>query len=88
MPDLSKQGIDQQPAAHPDPPVDAPHGEGDPALLQGFTPGEDVLVHAVHQGAVEIEEEGRRGIARGVGHVGVYPGDARLRRRASMRIYT
>jgi hypothetical protein len=52
---LPQQGVDQQPAAHPDPPVDPPHRQRDPGALERLAPGEDVLVDAVHQGAVEVE---------------------------------
>src|SRR2546429_9256905 len=41
--------------------MDAPDRELDADALQRFAPGEHVLVHAVHEGAVEIEEECRAG---------------------------
>jgi hypothetical protein len=37
--------------------VDAPDRERDPGALQGFPPGEDVLVDAVDQRTVEVKEE-------------------------------
>src|SRR5207247_7432652 len=38
--------------------MDAPHRQLDAAALERAAPGEHVLVHAVHQRAVEIEQEG------------------------------
>src|SRR5438034_8631439 len=38
--------------------MDAPHRQLDAAALERLAPGEHVLVHAVHQRAVEIEQEG------------------------------
>ena len=57
-PRLSRQGIEEQAAAHPDPPVDAPHRELEAHRLERLTPGEHVLVDAVDECAVEIEQEG------------------------------
>jgi hypothetical protein len=54
---LAQQRPHEQPAAHPDAPVDAPHRQLDPARLQRFLPGQHVLVDAVDQGAVEVEHE-------------------------------
>src|SRR5229473_447490 len=58
-PGLAQQRVQEQAAAHADAPVDAPDGELDPGALERVTPGEHVLVHAVHQRAVEIEEKRR-----------------------------
>src|SRR5207248_5836239 len=55
------QRVDEQAAAHADAAVDAPHGELDPRALERLAPGEHVLVHAVDERAVEIEQEGRAG---------------------------
>jgi hypothetical protein len=54
---LAQQRADEQAAAHPHAPVDAPHRQLDPAPLQRLLPGQHVLVDAVDQGAVEIEDE-------------------------------
>jgi hypothetical protein len=53
--------VHEQTATHPDLPVDPPYGKLDPCLFQGFAPGQNMLVHAVHQRAVEVEQESRRG---------------------------
>ena len=55
---LAQERVHEQAAAHPDAAVDAPDGERDPLALQRLAPGEHVLVDAVDQGAVEVEEEG------------------------------
>jgi len=47
----------EQPAAHPDTPVDAPHGQVDADLRQRRPPGDDVLVDAVDQRPVQVEQE-------------------------------
>lgn len=65
--DLAEQGADEEPAAHPDPAMDAPDIERDTGCFQRLPPGEDVLVDTVDQGAVEIEDE--RGTLQGIGHV-------------------
>ena len=54
---LAQQRIHEEAAAHADPPVDAPHGQQDALALQRLAPGEDVLVDAVDQGSIEVEEE-------------------------------
>src|SRR5712692_2339152 len=57
---LAQEGIHEETSAHPDPTVDSPYGELDPCLLQGFAPGQNVLVDAIHQRTVEIKQEGQR----------------------------
>ena len=57
--DLPQQGVHEQATAHSDAAVDAPDRELDPRLLQGLPPRQDVLVDAIHECAVEIEQEGR-----------------------------
>jgi hypothetical protein len=52
---LAQQGVDQQSAAHTDPAMNAPDGELDPHLLEGFTPCQHVFVHTVDKRSVEIE---------------------------------
>src|SRR5690348_15787583 len=54
---LPEQRFDEKPAAHADAAMDAPHRELDAGALERFAPGEDVLIHAVDERAVEIEEE-------------------------------
>jgi hypothetical protein len=57
---LAQQRPREQAAAHADAPVDAPDRELDPGLLQRLVPREHVLVDAVDQRAVEIEDQSRR----------------------------
>jgi hypothetical protein len=52
---LSKQGIHEQSSAHANAAVDAPHGELDSRLFQGFLPCQNVLVDVVDQRAVQVE---------------------------------
>ena len=54
-PQLARQRGHEQPAAHPDPPVDLPHRQIYPDLLHGFAPRDNVLVDAVDQRSVEVE---------------------------------
>jgi hypothetical protein len=56
-PDLAGDGAREQPAAHADPPVDAPALERHPRLVEGLLPREDVRVDAVDERAVEVEDE-------------------------------
>ena len=60
---LAEQLVGEQAAAHPDLAVDPPDRELEPVLAQRQVPGADVLVDAVDEGAVEVEEKGD-----GVGH--------------------
>jgi hypothetical protein len=55
---LPEQHVREEPAAHPNPAVHPPHGQCNPFRVQRFAPREHVLIHAVHEGAVEIEQEG------------------------------
>src|SRR5437588_3421787 len=71
---LAEQRVHEQAAAHADAAVDAPHGERDPHALERLAPGEHVLVHAVDQGAVQIEQE------RGAGGHGTDSRDASVLR--------
>jgi hypothetical protein len=52
---LTGERVDEEAAAHAHSAVDAPHGE-----LQRLVPGENMLVDAVDEGAVDVEEHGRR----------------------------
>ena len=55
---FSPERVGEQTAAHADAPVNSPHRQLDSGGLQGFAPGENVLIDAVHQRAVEVEQEG------------------------------
>src|SRR5690242_2077083 len=66
---LAKERVHEQSAAHPDATVDAPDGELDAFALERFTPCEHVLVDAVDERAVEIEQERRRCELHGLAHV-------------------
>ena len=55
---LPQEGVDEQSAAHADATVNAPHRQLDPGRFQRFPPREHMLVDAVHQRAIEIEQEG------------------------------
>jgi hypothetical protein len=55
---FASEGVDEETTAHADAAVDAPDGEGHAGFLKSVAPGEDVLIDAVDEGAVEIEEEG------------------------------
>ena len=59
LPGLPQQRGHEQPAAHPDPPVDPPHRQVDADPRQRRAPRDDVLVDAVDQRPVQVEEEGR-----------------------------
>ena len=54
---LAQQGVREQAAAHPDLAVDPPDGQVDPGAVERDPPRQDVLVHAVDERAVEVEEE-------------------------------
>src|SRR4029453_10434985 len=56
---LAEQLVREEAAPPPDLPVDPPKGQGDALVAESEVPGADVLVDAVDQSAVEIEEEGR-----------------------------
>jgi len=57
-PGLAQQDVGEEPAAHPDLAMDAPDRELDPLGFQCLVPSENVLIDAVHQRAVEVEQEG------------------------------
>jgi hypothetical protein len=80
---LTGESLDEEAAAHADPAVDPPHGDLDLLLLQRLVPGENVLVDAVDEGAVNIEEQGRRG-GGSVAHA-VIIGDTSARTKARHR---
>ena len=72
MPVSRQQRVDEQAAAHADAAVDRPDRQLDADACERLAPGEDVLVDAVDQRAVEVEQEGR-----------VLAGRSRLTRRAA-----
>ena len=63
QPGLAQQHVREQAAAHADASVDAPDREGDPLRLERLAPGEHVLVDAIDERAVEVEENAARGRA-------------------------
>jgi hypothetical protein len=65
---LAQQRVDEETAAHSDPAVDPPHGELYAEALEGLPPGEDVLVDAVHQGAIQVEKKGGPEVDRVIVH--------------------
>ncbi len=56
-PGFAQELVGEQPTAHADLAVDAPDGQRDPLAVERILPGEYVLVDAIDQRAVEIEEE-------------------------------
>src|SRR5258706_13299199 len=56
-PGLAQQHVDQQPAANPDAAMHAPDRQRDALAVECLVPGEDVLIDAVDERAVEIEQE-------------------------------
>ena len=56
---LARQSVDEESAAHANLPVDTPDGEMNATFLQSLAPGEDVLIDAVHERPVQVEEQGR-----------------------------
>src|SRR6266478_1142368 len=59
MPGLTRQTIGQESTAHPDAPVDAPDRQLDAGQLERLVPRDGVLIDAVNERAVQVEEEGR-----------------------------
>nr|WP_241510357.1 hypothetical protein [Burkholderia seminalis] len=56
---LAQQLVQEQAAAHPDLAVDAPYRQLDPLRIERFLPREHVLIDAVDERAVEIEQKRR-----------------------------
>src|SRR5579883_3354874 len=54
---LAQQHVGEQTAAHADLTMNPPDREGKSLLVQCELPRQDVLVHAVNQRAVQIEDE-------------------------------
>ena len=54
---LSRELVGEQAAAHADLAMDAPDREFEPLRVERLFPGEHVLVDAVDQRAVEVEQE-------------------------------
>src|SRR6185503_627062 len=57
--DLAEELVREQTAAHPDLPVDSPDGQLDAFLAQCQMPGADMVIDAVDERPVEVEEECR-----------------------------
>jgi hypothetical protein len=55
---LSQESMSQQAPAHSDAPVNAPDRQLYSSFRQGFSPRQHVLVHAVYESPVEIEQKG------------------------------
>jgi hypothetical protein len=55
---LTGDGRNELVAAHPDVPVQPPDGDDDPVAPKRPEPCERMLVVRVHEGAVEVEEDG------------------------------
>jgi hypothetical protein len=56
---LAKQLVREQASAHADLAMDAPDRQFDALRIERLLPGEDVLIHAVNQRAVEIKQKDR-----------------------------
>jgi len=56
--DLASHRAGEEPATHPDAPVDLPPVDRKASLGERPLPGEDVRVHGVDERSVEIENEG------------------------------
>src|SRR5207302_669278 len=54
---LAHQGTHEKAAAHSYSPMDAPDRQRDANALKGFPPCQHVLVHAVEQRSVEVEQD-------------------------------
>ena len=57
MPDFPQQHIGEETARHADAAMDAPDRQFDALGQQGIVPGEHVIIDAVDQRAVEIEQK-------------------------------
>jgi hypothetical protein len=57
---LSQKSMSQQAPAHSDAPVNAPDRQLYSCLRQSFSPRQHVLVDAVYQSSVQIEQKGLR----------------------------
>jgi len=56
MSGFPQQRVNEQSSAHTDAAVNTLRGQMDTDTFQRFTPGQDMLVDAVHRGAIEIEQ--------------------------------
>ena len=59
VPRLSQQHVREEATAHANLPMDSPDRQLDPFVSQRFLPRQHMLVNAVDQCAVEIEDESR-----------------------------
>ena len=57
--ELAGERVYEQAAAHPDPAVDLPHGQADTHALERVAPGDHVLIDAVDERSVEVEQKRR-----------------------------
>src|SRR5205085_1204814 len=57
---LAQQGLHEQPAAHPDPPVNPPDGKVNANTAERGAPRDHMLVNAIDQRPVEVKQERRR----------------------------
>ena len=59
LPCFSRKRIDDQSAAHADPPVNAPIRQLDACFLKRLPPGKNMLINTVDQRTIEIEQKRR-----------------------------
>src|ERR1044072_9564395 len=57
MPGFAQNGIDEQAATHSDLPVNAPNGQLHTARFERFTPCKHVLIDAVDECSIQVEEK-------------------------------
>jgi hypothetical protein len=55
--EFPEERVDEESTAHADAPVNFPDGEVDVHIRERLFPGDDVLVDAVDQRAIEVEEK-------------------------------
>ena len=58
MSGLAKQSVNEEPATHADLTMNSPHGKMNPTSFQCLAPCEYVLINAVDERSVKVEEEG------------------------------
>src|SRR5580692_3969779 len=59
MSNLPAQSLHEQATTHADATMNAPHGKGQSQFFKRLMPCKDVLVDAIDERAIEIEEQGR-----------------------------
>jgi hypothetical protein len=55
---LAKNGVRHEPTAHADPAMNPPHGELDADTRHRLAPREHMLINAIDQRAIQIEQKG------------------------------